>query len=88
MADNDGGRRGASLGRVIALVEIAGIAGLAADPAAANVAQQREVLGARVAAVRQALSSAGARVPSALVAQASNWNNWPKWSKWSNWANQ
>ena len=87
MAENGSAKRSSPLGRVIALLEIAGVAGLAADPAAANVAPQRDALEARVAAVRQALARQP-DVPTALVAQAANWNNWPKWSKWSNWANQ
>ena len=87
MADPVSAKRGAPFGRVIALVEIAGIAGLAADPAAAAVAHQRQALEMRVAAVRQALGERPA-TPTVLVAQAANWNNWPKWSKWSNWANQ
>jgi hypothetical protein len=59
---------------------------------AAEVDAQRQMLQARVAAVRAALQAA---VPPALqgraswaLAQATNWTNWPKWSKWSNWANK
>ena len=76
--------KGSAIGRVIALV---GIAGLSATPVQAHVERERQALEARVEAVRQGLKSQPAATRS-LVAQAANWNNWPKWSKWSNWANQ
>lgn len=73
-----------AVGRVIVLV---GMAGLASTPAAASIARERELLQARVEAVRDSLARHPAP-PTPLMAQAANWNNWPKWSKWSNWANQ
>lgn len=75
------------LPQVIAVVGLAG----ASAPALAHVDSARDALAARVQAVRQQLAdpatARGPVLPSALVAQAANWNNWPKWSKWSNWAN-
>ena len=81
-----------AVGRVIVLVGLAGLSGLAPLPvAAAHVGRERDGLQRRVEAVRAALQ-AGRLAPGAagttLVAEAANWNNWPKWSKWSNWANQ
>ena len=80
--------KASGFGRVITLLSITS---MAAAPAVANVARERELLQSRVDAVRQALHSGqGITAPpvATLTAQAANWNNWPKWSKWSNWANQ
>lgn len=80
-------RKQVLLRRLLALVGIAGAAGVAL-PVQAVPSAQRASLEARVdEARRQLANEARAADAPATVAQANTWNNWPNFSNWANWAN-
>jgi hypothetical protein len=72
--------------RVFASIAALGLLGAAAQ-AHAIVQLERNALQARVDAVRGALHSADAELPT-LVAQWNNFKNWNNWNNWKKWLNQ
>ena len=83
------------LRQLFAWIASLGLLGAAAQ-ANAIVRLDRDVLEARVQALRAALhesadapaaASAASSAPDPLMAQWNNWNNWTNWNNWKNWGN-